>query len=69
MARSLARGRVVQGSALDLAIRLAAGVLKDAGGGGDGSGGMVGSDVSTDTAGGGRRKASRLSRLLYDGEE
>lgn len=65
--RQLSRARVASGSALDLAIRVSAAVMKESGGGG-GAGPatgtpMVGTDVSTPTAGG-RFRRGRSSK--YD---
>lgn len=56
MGRRLSRARIQAGSALDLAIRLSAGIMKDGDGGG-GAGPATGSpivadDVSTPTFGG-----------------
>lgn len=70
--RMLSRGRVAAGSQLDLAISIAAQVMKDtggpSGGGGPATGApMIGSDVYTPTPSSGRRKkVSRLSKVDYD---
>lgn len=68
LARLLARGRVRPGSDLDFIIKMATSLSKEGDGGMSGPGSpTVGVDVHTDTAGGG--KASRKSRLQYDGQD
>lgn len=65
--RQLSRAKVANGSALDLAIKVSAAVMKENGGGGAGpatGSPMVGTDVSTPTAGSGRFRRSKSSK--YD---